>query len=664
VARLADKEWNLREHMLRRFRHWNDVEAIWLLDFEFATENERPIPVCLCAKDILSERRIEMFFHDGERPENPFDDYEHSVFVGHSIAAEWSCFIALGWDLPPNCVDTMFEFACLTNQKVKRDLITPYAQGRSLIDACDYFEVSTMGSESKSNERQNIIDHCRLAPPGIEQSDYERRVLDYCWEDVDITALLFVKMVKLLDSSQAMLRGSYSRAVAWYQRNGLPLNMPWVRKVVKYRDQIKLELVRRIEEEHKYGAYKITDGEAVFDMVGASLMIERLGLAKYWPRSPKTQKFSFAKTVVEDFAKSHTELMPFYELRKTDSAMKNFMLSVTDDGSNRTYVAPLGQKAGRNNPGGGFILAGPKWLRYGIQAPPGHALVVCDVKSEEYVLAAAFAEDQAELEAYYSGRDLYLAVAIRLGAVPPEANHKTEPDLKKRKYYVAVRKKFKTLLLGTQYGQGPAALAIRLGVSLLEAQIIVAELRRLRKRYWDWSDAQIAMARKRGYIETVFGWRMYVYPQIRRGSAIIGTKTTTIVNWPVQAAGGEILRVASILLEKSGYGSCLCAPHHDAIYAFASLPKASEVASAIEAAFVRAGDIVMNGRGRLLVETGFYPHPHGYEDEDGAELFRIVDGFLSELPEVTDEEWAVLQTEMQKKIDASKRKKRSAKKIV
>jgi DNA polymerase I-like protein with 3'-5' exonuclease and polymerase domains len=255
----------------------------------------------------------------------------------------------------------------------------------------------------------------------------------------------------------------------------------------------------------------------------------------------------------------------------------------------------------------GFILAGPKWLRYGVKAPEGYVLIAVDIKSEEYVLAAAFGGEQEELDAYYHGEDAFLGYPIRLGDVPEGANRETEPDLVKRKHYVAVRKKFKTVSHGTTYGQGAASLAARIGVSLLKAQIILNDFKRLRKKYWDWSDSQIAAARKTGYIETAFGWRVHVYPSLRRGKSSIGTKTTTLINFPVQSAGAEVLRLASVFLERAGYGQNLSSPHHDAIYALAPVPKALEVAGAIEAAFGKAGDLVMDGKGRFLMDTGFYP---------------------------------------------------------
>ena len=102
------------QRRLQRLRRWHDIDHIWLLDTEYQTVNGRPVPVCLCAVDILADRRIEMFFRDGEHPASPFSDYERSCFVGHSLAAEWGVFIALRWELPPNCIDTMFEFASMT----------------------------------------------------------------------------------------------------------------------------------------------------------------------------------------------------------------------------------------------------------------------------------------------------------------------------------------------------------------------------------------------------------------------------------------------------------------------------------------------------------------------------------------------------------------------
>jgi hypothetical protein len=651
-------DWDLHQRRVYNARCWDRFDHLWVIDTEYSTVNCRPNPVCICASDILTGRRIEMFFNDGGPVVNPFEaEYERSCFIGHALAAEWGTFIALGWTLPPHCWDTMFEFMCSTNLKMKRDLVTPATTGRSLLDACGYYGITTIGTESKTNERQNIIDHGRAAPPGVTQAEYERRVLDYCFEDVDVTRLLFFRQVKCGNPYQALLRGSYSRPDAWYRHNGVPLNLPWIKKVIKNRDFIRLEIVRKVEEKYGYGAYTVEGDKIKFSEKGAAEMVKRFGLSDVWPRSPKTNKFSFAKDVISDMAKISPELVPFQETRKTESHLKNFALVVTNDGWNRTYNSPFAQKTGRNNPTGGFILSTSKWMRYGIQAPVGHALIACDVRSEEYVIAAAFAEDKAELDEYYSGRDLYMALAIRLEAVPPGANRDTEKDEIKKKFYALMRKIYKQVMLLSQYGGGAKTLAARAGISVLLAEVILADLKILRKKYYDWSDAQVAMARKHGYIETLFGWKMFVYPSLRRGPTTIGTKTTTLINWPVQASGGEILRLASILLERSGYGKYLCCPHHDAIYAFAPLDKVSKVKLAIELAFEKAGDVVMQGKATLMTDTHVYPYPEVYSDEDGEAVFNIATGILDKLPDVTDDEWTELQSELCAKIEANRKKR-------
>jgi hypothetical protein len=57
--------------------------------------------------------------------DNPFT-YDNSIFIGFNLAAEWSVFIALGWNLPPKCLDLSFEFKQQTNEKMKRDRETSF----------------------------------------------------------------------------------------------------------------------------------------------------------------------------------------------------------------------------------------------------------------------------------------------------------------------------------------------------------------------------------------------------------------------------------------------------------------------------------------------------------------------------------------------------------
>jgi DNA polymerase I-like protein with 3'-5' exonuclease and polymerase domains len=72
--------------------------------------------------------------------------------------------------------------------------------------------------------------------------------------------------------------------------------------------------------------------------------------------------------------------------------------------------------------------------------------------------------------------------------------------------------------------------------------------------FWRWSDSSLDFAMLNGWIHTVFGWRVHVSTQ---------PNARSIRNFPMQANGAEMLRMACCFCTESGIE--VCAPVHDAI---------------------------------------------------------------------------------------------------
>src|SRR5260370_15171942 len=87
--------------------------SVWVIDTEFRCQSgERNEPVCLCALEIRTGRRLELFFD--RHHENPFD-YSDALFVCYGAAAEWKTFLSLGWELPHDVLDLHFEYLTQIN---------------------------------------------------------------------------------------------------------------------------------------------------------------------------------------------------------------------------------------------------------------------------------------------------------------------------------------------------------------------------------------------------------------------------------------------------------------------------------------------------------------------------------------------------------------------
>src|SRR4051794_5300837 len=85
---------------------------VWFVDFEFsAPPGERPIPVCLVARESRTGRTVRLWEDElRARGEPPYPTGPDTLFVAYFASAELTCHLALGWDLPARVLDLYVEF--------------------------------------------------------------------------------------------------------------------------------------------------------------------------------------------------------------------------------------------------------------------------------------------------------------------------------------------------------------------------------------------------------------------------------------------------------------------------------------------------------------------------------------------------------------------------
>lgn len=143
-----------------------------MIDTEFQSPDGEPnTPVCLCARELHSGRRLEIFFD--KHHHNPFE-YENSLFVCYNAAAEWKTFISLGWDLPPQVLDLYFEYLNRING-VWRTGQCLRQIGCGLVDALTEYGEDALTHEDKETEREYIIRWGTTPPPGVQPEAHQRQ---------------------------------------------------------------------------------------------------------------------------------------------------------------------------------------------------------------------------------------------------------------------------------------------------------------------------------------------------------------------------------------------------------------------------------------------------------------------------------------------------------
>jgi hypothetical protein len=322
-----------------------------------------------------------------------------------------------------------------------------------------------------------------------------------------------------------------------------------------------------------------------------------------WPRL-ESGALDLSDDTFKEMARSYPEqVAPVRELRHALSQMRLNELAVGPDGRNRVILSMFGSKTGRNQPSNSRFIFGPScWLRSLIRPEPGRAIAYCDWSAQELGIAAALSGDRRMREAYESG-DPYLWFGKSAGLVPPDATKKT---------HGSARDQFKVVMLGVLYGLSSDGLARKLGLTPAHGRELMRLHREAFRTFWRWSDAVQDQAMLSGELRTVFGWAVRVGPD---------TTPTSLRNFPMQANGAEMMRLAACLATERGIGACC--PVHDAFLVESDADRIEGETCRMREAMHEASELVLPGF-PLRTDAKVVRHPDRYTDDRGRWMWDLV----------------------------------------
>jgi DNA polymerase-1 len=577
---------------------------VWAYDFEFfAPDGELPVPVCMVARELRSGRLLR-FWQDELPTGPPFRTDAEALFVSYVASAEVGCHLALGWPVPVRILDLAAEFKVATNG-------WSLPCGPGLLGALQAYGLDAMAADEKNAWRGIVM-------RGGPWSDAERRgALDYCQADVDALVELLPKMLPgilgrqrepRIALGQAVLRGRYMVAAARIERAGIPIDTGMLARIRANWDGITMRVIEEIDQ--LYGVY---EGKHFRTALYANYLATK-GIP--WPRL-RTGELALDRDTFKDMARIYPDLEPLKELRASLSEMRPCSsLAVGKDGRNRTVLWAFGAKSGRNTPKASQFIFGPAtWLRGLIKPSRGMAVAYVDFSAQEVGIAAALSGDEALLEAYRSG-DVYLAFAKQAGLAPIDATKATHGK---------IRDRCKSVVLGTLFGMGPETLAKRINRPPCEARELLTLHRRTYPRFWCWSEAAVTSFELTRKIETVFGWPLHAEPD---------WNPRTVMNFPMQAHGSEMLRLACCLATERGL--VVCAPVHDAILIEAPAVEIDRHVAELQACMREASRVVLGGVLELGSDAVVVRAPGRYSDKRGTVMWATVVRLLDEAEAMDD----------------------------
>ncbi|HEY7639410.1 MAG TPA: DNA polymerase I [Steroidobacteraceae bacterium] len=177
-------------------------------------------------------------------------------------------------------------------------------------------------------------------------------------------------------------------------------------------------------------------------------------------------------------------------------------------------------------------------IRQAFVAPPGWCIVAADYSQIELRIMAHLSGDTGLLNAFAEERDIHQATAAEVFALPLEQVSADQ------------RRTAKMINFGLIYGMSAFGLASRLGIERSEARRYV-DLYFERypgvRRYMDETRQQ---ARERGYVETVFGRRLYLNDIASRNAALRQGAERAAINAPMQGTAADIIKRAMIEVDR------------------------------------------------------------------------------------------------------------------
>jgi len=533
------------------------VREVWVVDFEYSQPtNYLPSPHCMVARELHTDRLLKVWLGDNPPARPPFDVI-NCVYVAYNAVAEALCHLALGWPLPSLVVDLYAEFRNQVADRRKELGVDRL----SLLAALQAFDLPHISAEEKTHWRD-------LAIRGGQFTEQEKAgLMDYCQEDVDGTMALLKKMLPQLDIHRASLRGRFAVSAAKVQENGIPVCSAEIQTVQSHRESIRQSLIQDVDQ--GYGVYL----DDVFNESRFRSWLQAKGTP--WPQH-SSGRLRLDRDTFSDMTKLHPEVQPLHELRKTLSELKNQTLDVADTG--RCHVSPgvFGTLTGRNSPRASeFIFSRAKWWRNLIQPSPNHVLIYLDWRSQEFAIAAALSGDE-DMMAAYRGGDAYLGFGIACGAIPADATKASHPKL---------RQTFKVATLALQFGVGADKLGFDLGGGPVAGLRMLERYRQAFPDFTRWTQAQSDKAALGGTLLTPFGWRLQ--------ADALNVKPRTFKNFPVQATGGDMMRIAVILMIQSGVK--VCAMVHDGFLVEAPTVDSERIAAIADSCMREASRIALYG---------------------------------------------------------------------
>ena len=177
-------------------------------------------------------------------------------------------------------------------------------------------------------------------------------------------------------------------------------------------------------------------------------------------------------------------------------------------------------------------------IRQAFITPKGYKMVAADYSQIELRIMAHLSGDEGLLKAFTQGEDIHKVTASEVFKVAVE------------EVTTEQRRSAKAINFGLIYGMSAFGLAKQLGIGRVEAKEYIEHYFATYPGVQNYMEEIREKARDLGYVETVFGRRLYL-PGIKASNAIMrAAAERTAINAPMQGTAADIIKKAMLAVDK------------------------------------------------------------------------------------------------------------------
>jgi len=393
-------------------------------------------------------------------------------------------------------------------------------------------------------------DPAEIGPWFAERADLTGRLAD--WLEQGLAA-------RSLTGVYEHIEKPLIKVLAEVEENGTLLDVPYIRQLSHDFKQRMEALVSECHEqagtEFNLGSPKQL-GEVLFTKLGLPVV------SKTASGAPSTNE-----DVLTELAEQGHDLpkliLQYRHLSKLVGTYTDPLPDLVEDGTGRLHTSynQTGAQTGRLSSTDPNLQNIPirsdegRSIRRAFVAPKGYKVVAADYSQIELRIMTHLSQDANLIKAFRDGRDIHRATAAEVMGIAED------------KVTSEQRRSAKAINFGLIYGMSAYGLARQLGISRTDAQTYVDtyfERYPGVRRYMDETRAEAA---ETGYVETLYGRRLYL-PDIKAGKQMLRRAAErTAINAPMQGTAADIIKMAMVdvanWLHKSRYRARMVMQVHD-----------------------------------------------------------------------------------------------------